>query len=487
MSSTETSERLVIGLIVAALGLAVAAGVVVTSAVSVLLLPVPFALMAGAGLALLALHEPRWALLLTFLTMPFERMMALFPAEGTSQQGILSTLTVTKVMLLLIVPIWLVRTLVLKDSGVFRKTFASPGPTIALVFAFYTTISLVNAVSLGSYLKNQSTNVSNVVLFIFVLNVMDDKRWVLRSMGVLFLGYVAVGLMGVYEVTTQTHILELMGRTLPEEAWAISSKAFRPAGPSGDPDYFATSILFGLMLTLAVWRFLKPWWIWLALLCLVGVFLFNIFATGSRGAMLGFLVGMAAFFWFLEMPYKVPVLALAIVGGLAGFTSYTLFVSARAAGRYSGGETKSLDYRLGWQRQCFGMIEANPVFGVGMGNSVFTQDRFFDPRPPRRPYNAANSYVQLAAEAGIPSVVLYLGFVALVLLLLMGVIGKSPDPEIRHLATCLFAALGAFFVFAATAHALYNELTWSLLGLSVSLGQAAPGPAAGPAASRAAS
>jgi len=470
---TETTERLLIGLILAAIGVAVAGGVVVVSAVSVLLIPVPFALLGGAGLALLTLHEPKWALLLTFATMPFERMTALFPAEGTSTQTFLNTLTVTKVMLVVIIPIWLLRILVLKDGSVFRKTFSTPSPSVALIFVFYTTLSLVNAVSIGGYLKNQSTIVSNVVLFLVVLNVFDDKRWVLRAMSVLFFAYVIVGLMGVYEVVTETHVLELMGHTMPEEAFVLYGGAFRPAGPSGDPDYFATSILFGLMLTLAVWRFVKSRLLWAVLLVLVAVFMFDIFSTGSRGAMLGLLVGMAAFWWFVEMPYKMPAAALAIVGALAGFALYSTLVSGRTAGRYAGGETTSLEYRLGWQRQSFGMIEANPIFGVGIGNSLANQHRFFDPRPPRKPENTANTYVQLAAEAGIPSVLLYIGFFILVLLFLIKVITRADDPEIRHLATSLFAALAAFFVFAATAHALYNELTWSLLALGVSLGQGA--------------
>ena len=473
---TETTERLMIGLIAVAIGLAVAGGVVVVSAVSVLLIPVPFALLAAAGLALLALHEPKWGLLLTFLTMPFERMMALFPPESASQQSFINTLTVTKVILAVIIPIWLLRVLVLKDSSVFRKTFSTPSPSVALIFAFYSALSLLNAVSIGAYLKNQLTIVSNVVLFIFVLNVMDDKRWLLRSMRVLFFSYVIVGFMGVYEVTTQTHILELMGHSMPEEAFVLYGEAFRPAGPSGDPDYFATSILFGLMLTLAVWRFMRSWLIWGLLLVLVGVFMFDIFATGSRGAMLAFLIGMAAFWWFLEMPYKIPAAVLAIVGVLGGFALYSVFVSARSAGRYTGGETTSLEYRLGWQRQCFGMIAANPILGVGTGNAIVNEHRFFDPRPPRKTENAANTYVQLAADAGIPSALLYIGFFCLVLLFLIKVIIHCDDPDIRHLATCLFAALGAFFVFAATAHALYNETAWTLLGLGVGLGQAARDP-----------
>ena len=477
---TEATERLLLGLILVGLGLAVAGGIVVVSAVSVVLLPVPFALLAAAAVAFVALHEPKWALLLALSTLPFERMMTLFPVEGDAQQGFLNTLTVAKVMLAVIIPVWLLRVLVLKDGSVLTRTFATPIPAVAMMFAFYTTISAVNAVSMGNYIKNQSTIVSNVVLFLVVLNVLDDKRWALRTIWVLFVPYVIVGFIGIFEIYTQAHILELMGRTMPEEAFVLYGGAFRPAGPSGDPDYFATSVLFGLMLTLAVWRFVKSRWMWVAFVVLIGIFMVDIFGTVSRGAMLAFLAGIAVFWWFLEMPYKRAVAVLAIVGGLSGFALYSTLVSARAASRYSGGETKSLEYRLGWQQQLFGMIEANPIFGVGTGNSLPNQHRFFDPRPPRKPENSANTYLQLAAEAGIPSLALYVGFFGLVLLYLVKVILRADDPEIRHLATCLLSALSAFFVFAGTAHALYNEVTWTLLGLSVALGQAARDPREAP-------
>jgi O-antigen ligase len=417
---------------------------------------------------------------MVFATMPFERMMALFPPESGHTEGFLNTLTVTKVLLAALIPIWLLRILLLKDGGFLRKTFSSPSPALAILFALYTSISLINAVSLGSYLKNEFTIVSNLVLFIVVLNIFDDKKWILRSIVVLFVAYVIVGLMGVYEVETQTHILELMGHTMPEEAFVLYGEAFRPAGPSGDPDYFATSVLFGLMLTLAVWRFVRSRLLWLALIVIVGVFLFDIFATGSRGAMLAFLIAMAVFWWFLETPYKVPLAGLGIVAFLAGFTLYTVFVSGRTAGRYTGGETTSLEYRLGWQQQCFGMIAANPILGVGTGNALANEHRFFDPRPPRKPENAANTYVQLAAEAGIPSVLIFIAFFWIILLFLAKVALRCRDPEVRHLATALGAALTGFFFFAATAHALYNELTWSLLGLSVALAQSAPEKVATP-------
>lgn len=470
MQTGDRAERILIGLVVAGLALAVAGTVIVVSAISVVLLPLAFVLLAGAGFAMLVLHEPKWGLLLVFATLPFERMTALFPPESASDQSFLSTLTLPKVMLVVIIPIWLLRILLLKDGSLFRKTFATPIPAVALVFAFYTAISLVNAANIGGYLKNEMTIVSNVVLFLLVLNVFDDKRWILRAIWVLFVGYVCVGLMGVYEVATQTHVLELIGHTMPEEAFVLYGGAFRPAGPSGDPDYFATSILFGLMLTLAVWRFTKYRILWVLMLALVCVFLFDIFSTGSRGAMLAFIVGMVAFWWFLEMPFKAGAAVVGVVGLVAGFALYTVAVSGRTAGRYAGGETKSLEYRLGWQRQSFGMVEANPIFGVGIGNSLVNQHRFFDPRPPRNPENTANTYLQLAAEAGIPAAALFVAFFGLVLLYLVKVILYCGDPEIRHLATCLFAALSAFFVFAATAHALYNELTWSFFGLSVSLG-----------------
>ena len=113
------------------------------------------------------------------------------------------------------------------------------------------------------------------------------------------------------------------------------------------------------------------------------------------------------------------------------------------------------------------------MLGVGMGNHVFNQHLLFDPRPPRNPENSANTYAQLAAEAGIPALFLYMGFFCLVLLFLVKVTLLGDDPEVRHLATCLLAALSAFFVFAVTAHALYNEVTWTLLGLAMSLGLSA--------------
>ena len=81
--------------------------------------------------------------------------------------------------------------------------------------------------------------------------------------------------------------------------------------------------------------------------------------------------------------------------------------------------------------------------------------------------------------------VLYLGFFALILLFLLKAVIHCEDPETRHIALCLFSALLAFFVFAGTANAMYDQVVWSLFGLSVSLGRTAgAGGLAGVATSR---
>ena len=397
---TDKASRLAIGLLLAGIGLAVAGVVAGLGAASVLELPLLPAVVAAVGLALISLHEPRWGLVLTLFTMPFEKLMALFPPKSIEHESFLSTLTVTKLMLVVVILMWLLRVLVLKDSTIIRKTFSTPSPIVALILVFYAALSFLNAAKFGGFLKGEVTLISDVALFLFVFYLMDDKRWALRLIVALVIPYIIVGLMGVYEVSTKKHILEMMGRPMPDEGWALYQKTFRPAGPSGDPDYFATSILYGLMLTLAMWRFVRSWLLSAVLLVVVGVFFFDIYATGSRGAMLGLVMAMAVFFFFLEMPYKVTVAVLAIAGAISGFALYSVFVSARSAGRFTGKETKSLQYRLGWQQQCFGMIEDHPMLGVGIGSFAKMEYRIFDPRPPRKAYNAANSYLQLAAEAG---------------------------------------------------------------------------------------
>lgn len=149
-------------------------------------------------------------------------------------------------------------------------------------------------------------------------------------------------------------------------------------------------------------------------------FFFNflaIMSTGSRGGFLATVVGTLIIAW--KTKWKVPALAGIVLGGLlflaAGPAEYRERLSSIFSGLSDGGEMdESAKGRLVSWTVAFRMVNANPVFGIGLQNMVkrypdFTEGLVSETGTTEfKAHVAHNSYLQIMAESGYPAYVLFM-------------------------------------------------------------------------------
>jgi O-Antigen ligase len=194
----------------------------------------------------------------------------------------------------------------------------------------------------------------------------------------------------------------------------------RPLGPSKDPNYEALSLMMAVALAiwLAQYEDSRGWkavgWICTPVLA------FAVFVSQSRGGFLA-LVVMAVLAW-LNSRRKMRlvmgfVAAAAVVLAIAPSQVFKRLQQVPSQGQAQTGAELSALSRLELARAGLHMMESHPIFGVGLDQfkaSEFHYNPMLIAIEPS-PHIAHNTYVQLGAEGGVPTLALYLAILGVTL------------------------------------------------------------------------
>jgi len=194
----------------------------------------------------------------------------------------------------------------------------------------------------------------------------------------------------------------------------------RPLGPSADPNYEALSLV--MTVPLAIWLIRyeqRDLWKWVGRIC-SPILAFAVFVSQSRGGLLALIV-MAALAW-LNSQHKTRLavgsaVALALMLAIGPGQMIKRLQQIQIGGQAQSGAEISTRARIELARAGLRMMEHHPVFGVGLGQ--FQSFEFhYNPlliRLEGHPHIAHDTYVQLGAEGGIPTLALYLAILAVTL------------------------------------------------------------------------
>jgi O-antigen ligase len=194
----------------------------------------------------------------------------------------------------------------------------------------------------------------------------------------------------------------------------------RPLGPSADPNYEALSLVMTVPLAIWLTRYEeRQLWKWAGRIC-TPILAFAVFVSQSRGGLLALIV-MASLAW-LNSQHKMRlvvgfVAAVAFMLAIGPGQMINRLQQIKIEGQAETGAEVSTRARVELARAGIRMMEAHPVFGIGLGQfkSVeFHHNPLLISLEPN-PHIAHNTYVQLGAEGGIPTLALYLAILAVTL------------------------------------------------------------------------
>lgn len=322
-----------------------------------------------------------------------------------------------------------------------------------LLFFFLTTLSYV---TLGRAFSWESSPLisylSFAFLFFIVLSVVDSLyrlRWVL----LISVGSVAFASLYVIREWQKYH-----------HTW----EHFRPGWYVGDPNYYTVSALVALPLAFYLMLERRPRWERLFCLgCLVTT-LVGVTLAASRGGFLGLIA--AFLFVVLRSRQRVRNLVLAsallVPLSLAAPTSPLKRLLYPAHFDVGSTETRKALWKAGLR-----MVQENPVTGIGLGAFKPVVGEYAEPGQQLKNV-AHNTYIEIAAELGLPGLVAFLGMLGTTFLGLERVARRTAraGPALLHQAALgiqgglVGCGVSVFFVSGQ-----YQKLFWLMVFLSMCL------------------
>jgi O-antigen ligase len=233
--------------------------------------------------------------------------------------------------------------------------------------------------------------ISFVLLLFVTLTVVDSRR---RFRWVLITGCGGIAYASLY--------------MLREWRWYGYNPSFRPDIGVGNPNDFAA--MANLFVPIAFYLMLERRPSWERLLCLVFLLstLGGIIVCASRGGFLGLAAAIVLMIWRSARPLRniVIVGALLIPMALAPFSPLHRLL------RPNRSDQESTEIRMELWRSGLRMIRVHPLLGVGLGNFKLLSSDYGGPEL-KKAGMAHNTYIEVAAETGIPGLIAFLAILYL--------------------------------------------------------------------------
>ncbi len=289
---------------------------------------------------------------------------------------------------------------------------------------------------------------SMAFLFFVVLSVVDTMprlRWTLLA---------AVAAMGWAS--------QFMVR-----AW-IRHPMWRPGGATGDANYFALDACLIIPVAfLLIWRSRVRWERIFALGCLV----ITILATtvgASRGGFIA--IAVAAVWLILHSPRRLRNFVVLIILITPPLLLLPMSPMQRLMHPKASDVTGQVDRYASWKAG-LRMIERHPVMGIGLGEFKPQMLKYADPGVGFSSI-AHNTYIEVAAETGLPNFIVFLAMLFFTYRTLSRVRRRASDsgpPLVYLAATGIQAGFVGFLVGAFFLSAEYMKLFWLSIFLSMVL------------------
>jgi O-antigen ligase len=266
----------------------------------------------------------------------------------------------------------------------------------------------------------------------------------------------------------------------------FTSQAGRSQGASGNPNFFAMVEVFALPLVLALAAEVRRRVLRISLYAVVLVIILSVLASLSRGGFLTLVsVAVAALVlparssFFQSRAHKAFVLAL-----IAGFTFFAYKAqsgtlaprldSIFAKDRTGAGRTNA--WRGAWTS-----IKERPVFGLGYGSFISEANELMLRTPGvdltnmtlrKNGLYAHNSYIETAAEVGVPGLVIFLGMLIATGRALWRSAVRARDAGAGYLmrvANASLISLVAWCIASLFASSETARPLWILIGMALAL------------------
>jgi len=240
-----------------------------------------------------------------------------------------------------------------------------------------------------------------------------------------------------------------------------------PAWDFGDSNGFAVSVLISLPLGCCLLLERRP--LWERLFCFLSlvVMVVALLLGASRGGFLGLVAACLVLIWRSRRRGRYAAVTIVLAGaiGLAPISPLQRLLHPRQ------GDTQAVENRENAWRAGFRMVEAHPLTGIGLGAFKAMMLAYADTEA-RRAFVAHNTYLEVAAEMGLPSLLVFLALLFFSYRSLRRTweyASRHGPPLVRHAALGLEAGLAGSCVAVFFISGESVKLFWFAIFLSMCL------------------
>lgn len=301
-----------------------------------------------------------------------------------------------------------------------------------------------------------------ILFFLAVWDLFSEKKKLAGFMAVSFVLFLAMMFDGFYQMGAGKDLFR---------GWPVGyvSTNLRITGPFGDHGFWGAY--------LAVWGLLGLGFLFVrnSVTAREKIFLglvsalsfFFIFHTQARTVWVSFAAGLAFLALTCGRKWVLLCLAVAAVAGVL-ILPRNMIIHEDAEKK----EQSLVERFVLWDR-AINVVKARPWLGTGINTYVKSYHEFDEEKSWRvQNYYAHNSYLQLAAERGLPALVFFLLFVSSFFVRAFRVLRSDEGPDLRAFLTGWTSGLVVFLVFSL-ADTCWESLQmgmffWFFLGLGAS-------------------
>lgn len=421
------------------------------------------------GAATLAMLSPPMLLVILLSVAPLKVLIATeAPTAIPADVG--------QIVLALFVAVWLVN----RVRAVYpSRLYLSPVLIPVGMFALFSGLTAISAISLSSWLTEWIKWLQIILLIVIVSDMCQHLRWHWVVFAVICAA-AANGLIGIYEFFGGSGALHLL----------VNQRYFRAFGTFGQPNPFGG--FMGLVAPLAImsvyaqaimiyseWRkkhliSIQHVSIFVFYALCVGVIVFGLFASYSRGAWLGFAASMGILtlslprkLWhsltlsvsalvILTTGFYLDLIPATIINRLRTITdAFSINIDVRNV------DITSANYavveRLAHWQAAVRMGEGNPWLGVGLGNYVDGYREYSLINWDLPLGHAHNYYLNTLAETGILGLIFY-GAMWTTIILMTWQVRQHPDKAARAIAVGLLGTWVYLIVHSLTDNLYVNNM-----------------------------
>jgi putative inorganic carbon (HCO3(-)) transporter len=340
----------------------------------------------------------------------------------------------------------------------FRPVWDAAG-----IFLGFYVLGCLLSVFVSSHLDESIHGIGKVLEEVFFLILVADtfrtKAKLRRLLAVGCISLAVACLDALYQFALHRDLF--LGREVH-----FTDKNVRLTGPFSDYTALASylmvwiSILFALFLNPADISFKVR--LWMALTLPLAAFV--LFHTHSRGGWLSLAAALTFFFVIQKQKLFLAALALAVAAGVF-LLPRNMIVHLDAEGK-----EQSMVERLVLWKRAWNVVEARPWLGTGINTYVKTHQEFDKDKSWRvRNYYAHNSYLQLAAQCGLPTLAALVAFFAAFFWRGLRLVFRRSDPDLSAVAKGVLTAVSGLLVMACV-DTVFEPLQtamllWFLLGV----------------------